>query len=68
MKLKFGGPNLPDNATTFYRHVNPDGQFVGNVNVNPGDVVDIERFYLKDEPQDFVDRGMATFLESEGQG
>jgi len=62
-RLRFGGPNLPDNAQTFYRHKNPDGSFAGNLNVKPGAVVDEERFFLDGEAQDFVARGMAAWVD-----
>jgi hypothetical protein len=56
-RLRFGGPNLPDNAVTFYRHINPDGTFAGMINVAPGQEIDEERVM---DAQDYVDRGMAT--------
>ena len=59
-KLKFGGPELPNDATTFYRHVNPDGQFAGLVNVAPGDTVDEARVM---DAQSYVDRKMAVWVE-----
>lgn len=59
-KMKFGGPNLPDIATTWYRHVNPDGSYVGMVNVKPGDVVDAARVM---DAESYVERGMATMIE-----
>ena len=62
-RLRFGGPNLPDNAQTFYRHKNLDGTFAGNMNVKPGAVVDEERFFLDGEAQDFVDREMASWID-----
>ena len=56
-KLKFGGPKLPPRSVTFYRHVNPDGTYVGHINVSPGDEVDEERVM---DAQSYIERGMAT--------
>jgi hypothetical protein len=62
-RLRFGGPNLPDNAVTFYRHVNPDGQFVGMINISPGAEIDEARVM---DAQSYVDRGMAARIDDKG--
>ena len=59
-KLRFGGPNLPDIAVTFYRHINPDGTFAGQVNIGPGREIDGDRVM---DAQSYVDRGMASWID-----
>ncbi len=57
-RLKF---TIPKGSETFYRHVNPDGQFARVVFVGPGDTVDEARVM---DAQDYIDRGMATRVEA----